>query len=177
MKKYNVFYSVLVLLVLISVGCNTKNKNVLAQTNDTIIVNKPIENFNVKRYYDNNGNQIGYDSVYTYSYSSSGNGQMPMEIDSIFNQFNNNFGMYNFNFSFSPDDFFGNDNFFNNNIDIQQMMRIQQQQMEQMQKMMDSLQNIQQKNIEQYNNQQRNNKQEDLNKTKNQNSKAKVYDI
>jgi len=156
MKKYNILFSVLILFLIISVSCNNIEKKILAQINDTIIVNKPNESFNVKRYCDDFGNQIGYDSVYTYSYSYSGNGQNQIDMDSLFNQFGN----FDFNFSNSPNGFyFGNDDFFNNffntnpqfnnqnfyfdnNIDLQEIMKQHQKQFDEMQKMMDSLKNL-----------------------------------
>ncbi len=141
------------LIFLFSMACQNSDGNLLAKNEDSIVINKPNESFNVKKYYDGAGNQIGYDSVYTYSYSYSGSGQMPKEIDSIFNSLQNNFYMPNFEMFFSPeglkfdDQFFSNPygvfpNMQNSGFDMDAIIQKHQMEMERMQKMMDSIRNL-----------------------------------
>jgi len=49
----------------------------------------PDVKINVKKEYDDKGNVVGYDSTYSYSWSS--NGSLPVDIDSIFNSLNQSF--------------------------------------------------------------------------------------
>lgn len=193
MKTKSIMIVLLIATVIISCG-DVKNQ-VFAQKNDTLIVNEPVTSYNVQRYFDENGNQIGYDSVYTYSYSYSGNGEMPEDVQKMMEQFNNNFSMTFGNSFMMPnqsmgnqffnDDFFNsffnsspflNDPFFNNYPNsqnnyksLEQIIQQHQKQIRQMQQLMDSVYN-QQNQInrqEQYNNQ----------KTKNNTSSQKSYKI
>lgn len=84
------------------------------QNKDTAL--KPDENITVNKEYDEQGNLIKYDSIYSYSYSSNGklNDSIKMEfqkhlknhslfIDSFSNDF---FGKDSLTGQFNPDDFF-----------------------------------------------------------------------
>jgi hypothetical protein len=98
-----------------------------AQTIDDTIntgINKPKVEIKVNKVYDENGNVIEYDSVYTWSYSNStGNVRINIDPDSLFRQFIPWFGEHLNAFSnpFSSKvlndstmylDFFNNDHFF-----------------------------------------------------------------
>ena len=102
--------------------------------------NEPDENITVNKEYDEFGNLKGYDSIYSYSYSS--NGKLS---DSIKSQFQKHFNKHSFfNDSFF-DDFFGrdsssgefhSDDFFHNGFINHD------KQIEQMMKRMDSIQHL-----------------------------------
>jgi hypothetical protein len=103
--------------------------NVAAQSiNDSLSgdVNKPKVEIKVNKVYDENGNIIRYDSVYTWSYSGGNNGNVDVftiDPDSLFNSFipwfdqhadifSNPFSNKIFNDSTMYLDFFNNDHFF-----------------------------------------------------------------
>jgi len=60
-----------------------------AQDVNSTKTNKPNVRIKVKKEYDDKGNITRFDS--TYSYSWSGNGQIPADADSMLRRFNNNF--------------------------------------------------------------------------------------
>ncbi|MEZ4970662.1 MAG: hypothetical protein R2814_13595 [Flavobacteriaceae bacterium] len=77
------------LLGLILVSCQAQDdpsrpKVDLAEKNaDSNSVDTPKTSWKVDKKYDENGNVIGYDSIYTYSYSNIKNLPMEMGLDSI----------------------------------------------------------------------------------------------
>jgi hypothetical protein len=73
-----------------------------AQNNNKKNDNQPKVNINVHRKYDKKGNEVGYDSTYTWSWSS--NGSMPS--DSMMRSMEKNFGM-NFSSGFPNEEMFG----------------------------------------------------------------------
>lgn len=87
----------------ISTSAKIDKSSVVVDSDDTIVVNQPFTDYKVNRYYDEYGNQIGYDSSFTYSYSYSGGGEIPDEVMEIFENFNSNFMMPNYSSFFSPD--------------------------------------------------------------------------
>ena len=90
------FCTVVLSLALISCSGQT-----LKDSKSTVDNGKPQSHIKVNKEYDQNGNIIGYDSTYTYSYSNAGKyGQV---ADSIFNNFRSSF---NRKFSFSDEPFF-----------------------------------------------------------------------
>jgi len=109
--------AVFFIIALITLSCASNQNEIMAQVSDTVIVNQPITKHNVQRYYDQYGNQIVYDSVYTYSYSYSGDGQIPEDISNMFNQLGSGLGIANQGLIMSPYGSFGNqyfnDDFFN----------------------------------------------------------------
>lgn len=114
------------------------NGSVLPQDVDTLKKNNPDVRVKVQKEYDDKGNILRYDS--SYSYSWSGDGQLPADLDSILKQFNlrlyTQSGNDPFQFRFNPDpgrtpgysdyfqfpfndleDFFNVNPFFNDSID------------------------------------------------------------
>ncbi|MCM4153457.1 hypothetical protein DHD05_17830 [Arenibacter sp. N53] len=87
MKKF-VFALLLGFLVL---GCQAQNdqnksKGDLAEKNrDSLSVDKPKISWKVDKEYDEEGNVIGYDSIYSFSYDNLGNLHKDMNLDSIMN--------------------------------------------------------------------------------------------
>jgi hypothetical protein len=124
------------LFCLLYFSCTGQDK----QKNDTSAL-KPDENITVNKEYDENGNLIRYDSIYSYSYSS--NGKLN---DSLKQQFQKYFNSHNFiNDSFF-DDFFGKDSsagggFYPDNF-FQKGFINQDRYIEQMMKRMDSIQQL-----------------------------------
>lgn len=108
------------------------------QNNETAL--KPDENITVSKEYDEHGNLIKYDSIYSYSYSSNGklNDSIKMEFQKHFK--NHSF----FNDSFY-DDFFGKDSLtgqFNSDDFFYKGFMNQNEQIKRMMKRMDSIQQL-----------------------------------
>lgn len=83
-RTFRVTYS---LILIIAIVCYVEQINAqeIAKSNP----NKPDVRIKVNKEFDNKGNITRYDS--TYSYSWSGNGQIPMDADSLLKKFNHNF--------------------------------------------------------------------------------------
>ncbi|HBK71184.1 MAG TPA: hypothetical protein DDZ39_05925 [Flavobacteriaceae bacterium] len=137
MKKIILFISFAVILS--SCNAQTKKEKEIATNKE-----KPKGNYKVNKEYDENGNLIKYDSIYTYYYSNVDKEEMrndsvfkkinehlkgidPLNNDSFFKEF---FNQENLN----EDDFFSED-FFSGNLNNNQEM------MQKMMKRMDSLKN------------------------------------
>lgn len=130
------------LLALSFIGCNGQEKNKKEtkepdkKEQETI---KPKEAWDVKKEYDEFGNLIKYDSIYSYSYSNIKGDSINVNLDSIMNSFKNYFDKnapfkWQHDFSYFPqndslfmNDFFKDDYFFNQwnkqPLDISKMMR------------------------------------------------------
>ena len=74
--------------IVLIIGIILSNEGIIAQKNTK--ENKPNVNITVNKKTDKDGNITQYDS--TYSYSWSGNSQNPKEMDSIFQNFDKQFG-------------------------------------------------------------------------------------
>ncbi|MET7028260.1 hypothetical protein [Sediminicola luteus] len=117
-----------VLLVLLSLGSckgQEKDQNPEKETiNDSIV--KPKGQWNVTREYDELGNLIKYDSVYSWHYSNRAGDSLRVNLDSIMDNFKRYFGEMEApslrrDFSYFPKadslmmkDFFSEDYFFRN---------------------------------------------------------------
>jgi hypothetical protein len=131
----------ILLLVLNITGCNSQvkePKQAAKDKKDTTIV-KPKETWDVKKEYDEFGNLIKYDSIYSYSYSNIEGDSINVNLDSIMNSFKSYFDKntpfkWQHDFSYFPqndsmfmNDFFKDDYFFSQwnkqSIDIPKMMR------------------------------------------------------
>lgn len=123
MKKVLILF-----LVLNITGCNSQEKKTNQATNDkkdTTTV-KPIEKWDVKKEYDEFGNLIKYDSIYSWSYSNVKGESLKVNLDSIMDSFRNHFNKntpfkWQDDFSYFPEndslfmnDFFKEDYFFKN---------------------------------------------------------------
>lgn len=87
MKKF-VFALILGLMVAGSQAQNDrkKSKDVLAENEmDSLAVHKPEMSWKVDKKYDGEGNVIGYDSIYSYSFKNLSNLPQEMNLDSIMN--------------------------------------------------------------------------------------------
>jgi len=75
------------------VGCNAQNqsdkKSGMQVQNDQ--KNSPKESWTVKKEVDENGNVIGYDSTYTWSYSTINGDSLTVNVDSLMNTFQSYF--------------------------------------------------------------------------------------
>jgi hypothetical protein len=123
MKRIIIF-----LLVFSITGCEIQEKDKQTakdiQKTDTII--KPKEKWDVKKEYDEFGNLIKYDSVYSWSYSNIKGDSLKVNLDSVMDSFQlhfQNWSNYKMNdyFSYFPkrdslfmNDFFMEDYFFKN---------------------------------------------------------------
>lgn len=83
-KTFGIYYSLLLTIV---ICCYAEQMS--AQEVAKSKPNKPDVRIKVNKEFDDKGNLTRFDS--TYSYSWSDNGQIPMNADSIFNQFNHSF--------------------------------------------------------------------------------------
>ncbi len=117
-----------VLLVLLSLGsCKGQEKDQNPEkvaTNDTIV--KPKGQWNVTREYDELGNLIKYDSIYSWSYTNKEGDSLRVNLDSIMDNFKRYFGemeapFLRRDFSYFPKadslmkkDFFSEEYFFRN---------------------------------------------------------------
>lgn len=130
---------ILLSLILI-LGCNNQEKeNQETQTDKKEESIKPKEKWDVQKEYDEFGNLIKYDSIYSYSYSNIEGDTIMVNLDSIMNSFRGYFKentpfKWNEHFSYFPqndtmlmNDFFKDDYFFNQwnrqPLDISKMMR------------------------------------------------------
>lgn len=102
--------------------CNAQNNGqpITEKKQDTLqdsnTENTPKVNINVNKEYDEEGNLIGFDSTYSYSYSNVGDDSLNLDIDSLFNGFSPSFfrhspGIWSRHF----DDLFFNDSLLHNN--------------------------------------------------------------
>ncbi len=76
-------------------GCHAQERGVkkdISSPQDTTTQNKPQASWKVNKRYDDNGNLIGYDSTYSWSYSSKAGVTNDAETDSIMNAFGQQFG-------------------------------------------------------------------------------------
>ncbi len=83
------------LLVITFTGCHAQEgerKKDFSSPQDTTTQNKPQASWKVNKRYDDNGNLVGYDSTYSWSYSSKGAVTNDAETDSIMNAFGKQFG-------------------------------------------------------------------------------------
>jgi len=91
---------------------NSNGQTGKKEVHDPANTGQPQKEINVTREYDENGNLIRYDSIYSYSFS----GAYPdtLMIDSIFNDLRNHLGRNNFPFSdpFLDDHFFSDSLFY-----------------------------------------------------------------
>ena len=80
-------------LLLGAMSCDAqteKNKTMQSSGTDTA-QDKPQVSWKVNKKYDEKGNLVGYDSTYTWSYSSKGGKMQPVAMDSIMTQFRKHF--------------------------------------------------------------------------------------
>lgn len=127
------------LSLLLLTGCNaqTEKSKITSTGKDT--ASQPKVSWKVNKQYDDKGNVIGYDSTYTWSYSSSSGKNVPVAADSVMNSFrlqfnqlfpdmfNNSFGSPVWNDSLLYNDFLAPDYFMrkyrSHYFDIEKMMR------------------------------------------------------
>lgn len=94
----------ILLLPLISIDCNAQKERSTLKINDHANA-EPKVSYKVNRKYDNKGNLVQYDSVYSWSYSSKAG---TVNADSIFHSFNKQFSG-NFGHCIWPDSSLFND--------------------------------------------------------------------
>ena len=78
------------LLMVTITGCHAqegRSKKDLSSPQDTTTQNKPQSSWKVNKRYDDNGNLVGYDSTYSWSYSGKGIAINDVETESMFNAF------------------------------------------------------------------------------------------
>jgi hypothetical protein len=77
------------LLVLAISGCNSqvKEKNQTEKNENDNTVVKPVEKWDVNKEYDEFGNLIKYDSIYSWSYSNIKGDRLKVNLDSIMDSF------------------------------------------------------------------------------------------
>ena len=126
------------LSLLVVTGCNAQTAKSKSQSfNDTS--SRPRVEWKVNKQYDDKGNIIGYDSTYTWSYSTKSGKGLPVSADSVMNSFrrqfntdfpdlfNNSFGGPVWNDSLFYNDFLKPDYFMrkyhDHYFDMEQMMR------------------------------------------------------
>jgi len=125
-------------LVLLFTGCKGQEKE-NQETEKKEIVEQPKGEWKVNREYDEAGNLIKYDSIYSYSYSNIDGDSLHVNLDSIMDSFKGYFGEhrpFNWNdgFSFFPEadslfmeDFFSDDYFSDrwqrHPMDMEQLMK------------------------------------------------------
>lgn len=130
-----------ILLILSITGCKgqEKEKEEVSKEEKQEMAQKPIEQWNVKKEYDEAGNLIKYDSIYSYSYSTIIGDSVNINLDSIMDSFRGYFENrvpfdWKRDFSYFPKtdslfmkDFFKEDYFLNNwqehHSDIENMMK------------------------------------------------------
>lgn len=136
------------LLMFIIMGCNCQEKEKKQKENkiqeDSIL--KPVEKWDVQKEYDEFGNLIKYDSVYSWSYSNIKGDLLRVNLDSIMDSFKGYFDKnipfkWHEDFAYFPEkdslfmnDFFKQDYFFRN-------WQMQHSEIEEMIKKMDSSRN------------------------------------
>lgn len=85
-------------IVLMLLGCNQKEKENLTQqveSNEKVkdkMVVKPKEKWDVRKEYDEFGNLIKYDSIYSWAYSNIEGDSLHVNLDSIMDSFRRYFG-------------------------------------------------------------------------------------
>lgn len=136
------------LLILVFMGCNGQDKKEKQAKDDdkNVTVVKPKTRWDVKKEYDEYGNLIKYDSIYSWSYSTKDGDSLKVNLDSIMDTFKMYFGdkmpfertddffYFPSNDSLLMSDFFKNDYFFRN-------WQKQHPDIEEIVKQMDSLRN------------------------------------
>ena len=139
---------VVLLIILVITGCKNQEKENQQIINDEQEISsiKPSEKWDVKKQYDEQGNLIGYDSIYSWSYSNVEGDSIKVNLDSIMDSFKMYFGknrsidwdddFYYFpkNDSLFMNDFFKDDYFLKN-------WQMQHSEYEDMIKKMDSMRN------------------------------------
>jgi hypothetical protein len=134
---------VTLLMVFTVIACNNQKKEGEQVSSDqlekdTTIV-KPIEKWDVKKEYDEFGNLIRYDSIYSWSYTNTKGDSIQVNLDSIMDSFKgylgettprkweDDFFYFPKNDSMFMKDFFKNDYFFRNwqskHSEIEEMIR------------------------------------------------------
>lgn len=87
MKKF--MFSLLLVIFVISCHAQDKqldSKDTLKEKNgDSLMIAQPKISWKVDKKLDEEGNVIGYDSIYSYSYENLGNWTKEMDLDSIMN--------------------------------------------------------------------------------------------
>ncbi|APX99920.1 hypothetical protein [Lacinutrix venerupis] len=114
MKKY----ILLLIIGFLSVSCNSQNddiKNIEKKEEDNKTVNEPQGAWKVDKEFDENGNLIRYDSIYSWSSNNTYNNLSSSDRDSLIQYFKSNFfknfsGFKNNGF----DDVFSKDSLFSN---------------------------------------------------------------
>lgn len=114
MKKY----ILLLIIGFLSVSCNSQNddtKNTEKKEEDNKTVNEPQGAWKVDKEFDENGNLIRYDSIYSWSSNNTYNNLSSSDRDSLIQSFKSNFfksfsGFKNNGF----DDVFSKDSLFSN---------------------------------------------------------------
>jgi hypothetical protein len=139
---------VALLMILVISGCKNQekeNQQIISDEQEISSV-KPSEKWDVKKQYDEQGNLIRYDSIYSWSYSNVEGDSIKVNLDSIMDSFKMYFGknrsidwdddFYYFpkNDSLFMNNFFKDDYFFKN-------WQMQHSEYEDMIKKMDSMRN------------------------------------
>ena len=139
---------VALLMILVISGCKNHekgNQQIISDEQEISSV-KPSEKWDVKKQYDEQGNLIGYDSIYSWSYSNVEGDSIEVNLDSIMDSFKMYFGKnrsidWDDDFYYCPkndslfmNDFFKDDYFFKN-------WQMQHSEYEDMIKKMDSMRN------------------------------------
>jgi hypothetical protein len=116
----------ILIVLIVSVGLFFLNKPCFAQDLNKEKQKKPDVKIKVNKEFDDKGNITRFDS--TYSYSWSGNGQIPSNLDSLFKGFNHSFksdrnidsllNQLGFSNSFNDNDFFSQP-FFDQNMQFE----------------------------------------------------------
>lgn len=114
MKKY----ILLLIIGFLSVSCNSQNddtKNIEKKEEDSKTINEPQGAWKVDKEFDENGNLIRYDSIYSWSSNNTYNNLSSSDRDSLIQSFKSNFfksfsGFKNNGF----DDVFSKDSLFSN---------------------------------------------------------------
>ncbi|MCF7567225.1 hypothetical protein L3X37_02445 [Sabulilitoribacter arenilitoris] len=136
-------YILLFMIGLLSVSCNSQNNNVKdteTKESDEKIVKEPKGTWKVDKEFDENGNLIRYDSIYSWSSDNKYNNLSLSERDSLMQSFKSRFftnfsGFENQGFEdvFSKDSLFSkhffNDDFFRSNFgsELMDIDKIRQQ--------------------------------------------------
>jgi hypothetical protein len=145
--------SIILLLVLALAGCNRQDKEKELKVEETYEIaqdhtaTKPKEKWDVRKEYDEFGNLVKYDSIYSWSYSDIKGDSLRVNLDSIMDSFRRYFvdrmpRERHRSFSYFPKqdslfmhDFFEDDYFFRN-------WQSQHSELEDMVKRMDSTRNL-----------------------------------
>tara|TARA_R110000868_G_scaffold411308_1_gene702988 strand:+ start:912 stop:1505 length:594 start_codon:yes stop_codon:yes gene_type:complete len=128
-----------ILLVLLFVGCKGQEKEKLQENEKKELSEKPKQEWEVHREFDEQGNLIRYDSVYRYAFPNAEGDSVRVNLDSIMNSFRGYFDYHapykwNDGLSYFPKsdslfmkDFFKEDYFYDHwkrkPLDIKEMMR------------------------------------------------------